>query len=432
MIAAPDQLAWLALTDILSGQPIQLPVDQTAQFDPAPIANQIMSGGPAADCFLADSLTRDLYGQPVMLSVSRLERYALCPFQHLSDHLLRLQDRPVWAPQTAETGIVLHGIMELAIDRLRQEVSAVDPADSAALLSLWQSWLQRDLEMPVRAWMDEVIRRDGLDRFLDHGLQASVGRRIRKTALSSIRAVLNHYQDQGCDTDQPFLPVILEWVFGVAGPLLSVPVADGSWMHLRGKVDRIDERLAPEGRQFRIIDYKSGNKRVDYEDLYQGLALQMPIYLAAYRQANPGVQAADAAYLHLSHPIATLSAGESTDPAAIQAKLLKAQDLRGMNLSSDDLTRLCDHALQQAARYAADMLRGAFPASPCKKPGGRPACDFCTYQALCGFDQRNNAYRRPSPLRGRKNPDGKNLSKKEEMILRLREQAGIRTDKREG
>ena len=169
-----------------------------------------------------------------------------------------------------------------------------------------------------------------------------------------------------------------------------------------------------EGRQFRIIDYKSGNKRVDFEDLYQGLALQMPIYLAAYRQANPGVQATDAAYLHLNHPIASLAAGEMTDPAAIQARLLKAQDLRGMNLSSEDLTLVCDHALQQAARLAADMLRGVFPAFPCKKIGGRPACDFCSYQALCGFDQRNDAFRRPSPLRGRKNQDGKTLSKRSE------------------
>ena len=445
MVPATEKPGWLALIELLSEKQMILPtaVHRAMPADLACLPDQLVSGQPPADSQLAADLTRDLYGQPAVLSVSRLERYTLCPFLHLSEQLLHLQERPVWAPQATETGILLHGIMELAIGRLRQDLRQIDPADTGALTALWQTWLQSDLEQPVRAWMIEIIQRDGLVRFLDHGLQASVGRRIRKMAASSIQAVLHHYQDQGADADRPYLPVILEWIFGQTGQQLdgqrvndqrsaskdlALPVPEGQPIHLRGKIDRIDERTTPDGRQFRIIDYKSGNKHVDYEDLYQGLALQMPIYLAAYSQANPGLQPADAAYFHLDHPVASLAAGEMADPSAIRARLLKAQDLRGMKLTPEELERVCAHALNEASRIAASMLQGTFPAFPCKKPGRQPACVTCAFQALCGFDDRFNPYRRPEPLRCRKNPAGKTLSKKDELMLRLREQAGSQPD----
>ena len=337
-------------------------------------------------------LMHALYEAPVVLSVSQLEKYASCPFSHLADRLLALQQRPEWRPEITETGVLLHGILERAMQAIRRDQLALPETEREQLpQTFWDRWLQADLSALIDSWMRESAEREGLDRLYDIGLNASAGRRVRRTAESSLQVMLAQFRQE------KYQPVRFEWIFDPQrqGQLrLPMPTEQSVW--LRGKIDRIDHSGSDGETAFRVIDYKSGQKTADYLALYHGLALQLPIYLAAYASAHPHLKPADAAWFTVNRPFYAAKAGEQVPDDALADKLVKMQKLTSLNLESDDLIRLCRHAGRQAARLAGELLSGRFPVRPCLLPGQRAPCSWCDFRAVCRFDAAPSAWNRPA------------------------------------
>ncbi len=391
---------WLAVGQVLreAGQPIADGIDWLRRAVP----------GATKAVRIPPELVRALYASTPVMSISQLEKYAGCPFLHLATYLLALQEREIWAPEAAEAGSLLHGVVELAVEELRQSLSTLDPADQAARQTILSQWLADGLNQRVLAWMKAAADRDHLQVFFDRGIQASIGRRVRRQAKASLEAILRQYQK---DT---FQPAFLEWTFGPkASDHLTLTLADGTLLAFRGKVDRVDLRSGPEGQVFRIIDYKSGDKQADFEDLYHGLALQLPAYLEAFAQNHPDCQAEDAAYFRFNRPMFKLAAGARPDPAQIQAKIEKDFVLRGLKLPPKDLTLLRRHTLRKAGELAGCLLGGDFAVQPRKLPQKRPACDYCVMMAVCGFDGKASGYHWLEPLCGQAS------KKREELLMRI-------------
>lgn len=368
----------------------------------------------SAEVEISSGLVRSLYAEPMVMSVSQLEKYASCPFLHLAVYLLSLQERRLYQPEAAETGTLLHGVVELALAELRQDLNAIDPADLDGRQALFDRWLRDGFDPRTLKWMKTAAERDGLQRFFENGLQASAGYRVRRLASASLAAILRQYQQ---DT---FLPSFIEWHFGLGEKdHLDIQSRDGTSISFRGKVDRVDLRQDENGQHFRIVDYKSGDKKADFEDLYHGLALQLPIYLEAFARSHPGCQAEDAAYFHFDRPILNLPASSRLNAEQILSKLTGDFDLRGLKLLPDEIELLRRHSLRQAQMLTASLLDGQFAVAPRKLPNKEAACKYCLMRAVCGFDGSPNRYCRLTPLRGRTGPEGRTAGKREELILRL-------------
>lgn len=343
------------------------------------------------------SMVRALYGEWPTMSVSQLEKYAGCPFAHLADYLLALRERPVWAPEAAETGILLHGIIELALADLSVVMAPLDPADRAQWTATLDGWLAQDLEKRIAAWMQTAANRDGLQVFFEDGVHASSGRRVRRLAASSLTAMLHHYDQDG------FKPARLEWRFGPKQKdQFAINLPDGMPLALRGKVDRIDIIEQEGNRRFRVVDFKSGDRRVDYDGIYHGLALQLPIYLEAYGRNNPTYQAEDAAYFRFARPILSLPVGTGLTTEAIFRKLEKTLVLRGLGLDPEEIDLIRRHAIRRARELAERLFAGRFDVLPAKLPNRPPACKYCSLKALCGFDEDPAGFYRLTPLRSGK------------------------------
>lgn len=368
----------------------------------------------SADIKISSGLVRSLYNDPMAMSVSQLEKYASCPFLHFAVYLLALRERPVYQPEASETGTLLHGVVELALAELRLDLAGVDPADFDGRQALIDRWLREGLDPRTLIWMKTAAERDGLQRIFENGLQASVGYRVRRLASASLAAILRQYQQ---DT---FMPSFIEWHFGPGEQdQLTIDSQDGTTISFRGKVDRVDQRQDKNGQYFRIVDYKSGDKKADYEDLYHGLALQLPIYLEAFAKNHPGCQAEDAAYFHFDRPMLNLPASSRPDAEKILSLLVSDFDLRGLKLLPDEIELLRRHSLRQVQKLTASLLDGQFTVAPRKLPNKEAACKYCLMRAVCGFDGSPNRYCRLTPLRGRTNSEGKAVGKREELILRM-------------
>ena len=90
--------------------------------------------------------------------------------------------------------------------------------------------------------------------------------------------------------DSKFEPVGFELGFGFGNDMPAIKVF-GSDMNanLRGFVDRVDRCQGEEGNYFRVVDYKTGKKDMDYCDVFNGIGIQMLLYLFALEQEGENI-----------------------------------------------------------------------------------------------------------------------------------------------
>ncbi len=337
----------------------------------------------APDIQVSHAHMKAFYQPPVTLSVSQLETYADCPFKQFTERLLSLQPRPEWQPQPMETGRVLHGMLEEALRFLSR---SFDPfSDRPA--GFWGAWLDRDLTDLIGQAFEKTLEASQMKRLQEAGLNASVGRWVRKTIESTLRTIMRQLQSD------PYQPAHFEWHFsgsqGTALPL-ETPAKQTVW--LQGLIDRVDRQEEPQ-MLFRVVDYKSSDRQVNVDALYHGLALQLPVYLAAYAQVHPGARPGDAAWLSVNRPQIWYPDGNPPQADRLLADLMRKQKPVSLNLEAEDLERLCRHAVHTAGVYAGRLLTGSFAPLPSRLPGRPVPCTFCSYAAICQFDQQKGPWR---------------------------------------
>lgn len=333
----------------------------------------------------------DLYTSPVVLSVSQLEQYAACPFSHLAGRLLSLQRRPEWRPERAETGILLHGILERALVTVHNELKAqVDSLPS--LEGFWQRCLQEDWSDQIEFWLREEAEKNRLNRLFDAGLNASVAHRIRGIAKSSLYVLFDQFQKDS------YVPVEFEWIFGPEKEnALLLPTKERPVL-LRGKIDRVDYRTDQDESShpgFRVVDYKSSRRIVNDDALYHGLSLQLPLYLACYAKTHPDVKAEDAIWFTVNRPILLAKDRKKLKTGTLQQQVKQLQKPVGLQMQPDELQLLCQHAIKKAAQWAEQLLRGEFAAYPLRLPRRTLPCAYCDFSAFCRFDANRDPFHRP-------------------------------------
>jgi ATP-dependent helicase/nuclease subunit B len=360
-----------------------------------------------ASARLSRGMLARLYGHTLKSSVSRLEKYRLCPFSYFAAYGLKLRPRRRYQLTPADRGDLFHHVLAEVGRKL---------SDSPT------GWQQVDADL-AGLLVEEALTAY-LPQFLSGILQSSaryayLQGRIREALVAAVLLTAEHMR-RG-----KFVPVAYEFRFGAGGeaPAFHIPLDDGRALLLTGQIDRIDMALDTESGQayLRVIDYKTGNISLKREDIAAGLRLQLLVYLQV-ALANSVLftpapaQAAGIYYaplhdqLELSTPAAEgIPAGLKlcgltvADAAAVQ---LADPGLRGNSellpvgynpdtgsfysrpapLTPTELSLMREQLAQTLKDTAAAMLDGMIEASPLID-GGFDACAFCDHQTVCGFDR---------------------------------------------
>ncbi|MHB1452876.1 MAG: PD-(D/E)XK nuclease family protein [Saccharofermentanales bacterium] len=351
--------------------------------------------------------------QPEM-SISQLEKYAACSFSHYSQYLLKLQVRDRREIQTAEFGSVLHGIVELAVRKFTEEYNnAVDDAARRAVIIRYS---QEDYDETALRLMKETAVRDHLGMFLDTGNFASRGRPSAKLAAAMLKQIFKNYV-----TDS-LLPEKVEWEFSSqnGNALEILPDADFPVM-FRGKVDRIDG----DGNLFRIVDYKSGAKKVDFDLWYSGLSLQLPAYVAAYMQNYPGRIPADAGYLQFVRPIIDMRNKDISDiEQTVEAEISKKTRLSGTGMTSGQMAAAAGYTISKMRSLSSGLLHGRYGVNPKKIEKGTLPCEYCDYPGFCGIEKNTDNITTLRRFAAGIGENGKKLNRRDAYIRLIEEERG--------
>ncbi len=358
-----------------------------------------------------------LYGKRVPMSASRMDRYKSCHFSYFMEYGLRAQPREPALFKAPEYGTFVHYVLQQVLQS-----------------EGWRPGMDRKA---LRALTDEMVERYTAEEL--GGLENESARfrylfqRLRKTVYAVVENVTEELERSD------FRPIAFELGFGRRGDLPPVEVRWGDvTVSISGFVDRVDG-WEHDGRLYlRVVDYKTGRKSFDLTDIWNGLGLQMLLYLFTLKEEGRDlfgggeIVPAGVLYLPARETVISGSGGMSEeerrraadrelrrkglvleDPAVLDA--MERPDGKGLRflpvtlsartgeitgealVSAERLGRLEKHIHRILTEICRELSAGNISADPYWRGERQNACQYCLYADACHFEEGKGDLRRWLP-----------------------------------
>ncbi|WP_458407402.1 helicase-exonuclease AddAB subunit AddB [Anaerotignum sp.] len=281
---------------------------------------------------LAPKTAKALYGKNILSSVSRLERFAGCPFSFFAEYGLKAEERRLYQLHTPDLGSLFHEVLELFSNKLEE--------DSLR----WTDLTKEHTKTLIETCVDEAAPHLSDRILMESAANKYLIRRLKRVSVKAAWTLVQHLQ-MG-----EFIPAGYEVGFGVheALPPIVIELGDGGSLILNGKIDRVDLLDAEGTRYVKIIDYKSGNKTFSFQDIYYGLQLQLLIYLDAYlkyyKKTGAELKPGGVFYFRIAEP--TLSLDSEVSAEQIEKTLFENMRMSGLLLQEDAIIESLDRSLK--------------------------------------------------------------------------------------
>ena len=340
-----------------------------------------------------------LYGSCLNLSASQIDRQAECRMSYFLKYGMRARERKEAAVDPAEFGTYVHAVLENTARRVME------------LGGFHQVSLEETMDIAM-GYSEEYAK----ERFsqIDSQRSAYLFRRNRRE-LEMVVAELWEELKQS-----EFSPEDFEVGFGEGEKMegISVP-SDSMAAVLRGFVDRVDIWQENGRHYFRVVDYKTGKKDFDYCDVFNGVGLQMLLYLFALEREGQAVVgqhpiAAGVQYFPARAPL--ISADGVVTEEEAQNLRLKQWKRKGLLLSDEQVLQAMEpgekmlrlscarkkdgtvtgdladrRQLKMLEKYifrwlgkmVDDIASGNVEPNPYTRGTSHDACAFCPYGAVC-------------------------------------------------
>ncbi len=342
---------------------------------------------------------RSLYGDTLNLSASQVDRQAECRLSYFLKYGLRAKERKEAAVDPAEFGTYVHAILENTARCIR---------DLGGFSSVS---LEETLEIAHR-FSDEYAQ----ERFsqLESDRLTYLFHRNMQELDMVVRELWTELRES------LFLPEGFEVNFGSADGLPPIAIPNSAMNAiLRGFIDRVDVWQSGGSSYYRVVDYKTGRKDFDYCDIFNGVGLQMLLYLFALRDCGTdllgqrpvpaGVQyfPARAPYLSSEGRLDESEAEKERqsqwkrkglllqDEAVLQAMepgekpkrlcytVRKDGTIAGDLADREQLKLLEGYIFHALAEMVEDIASGNVEPNPYTRGTSHNACTFCPYGSVC-------------------------------------------------
>lgn len=362
------------------------------------------------------SLTKEtvtkLYPKQIKASVSRLETYYRCSFQHFAKYSLGLKERKTFKLDAPDIGQLFHEALKIITEWIQEEGT-----DYAKLTKEnANGYAKRAVHQLAPVLQHRILYSSNRYQYIQQKLQQVIA---RATFVLSEQA-----------RKSEFSPIGLELGFGLEQdadlPPITLELPNGFELVLRGQIDRVD-RASQNGQLYlRIIDYKSSAHQLRLLDVYYGLSLQMLAYLdvvLAHSEQWLGIKASPAGvlYFHVHNPM--ISGKIPLNEQAIEKEIFKQYKMQGLLVRDEGIVQLMDtslssgtsqiipaglkknggfyshskvaddetfsvlqnHIHQLMTKAGIDITTGEIDLNPFQHKQ-QNACTFCPFKSVCQFD----------------------------------------------
>ena len=333
---------------------------------------------------------RMIFGDKLHLSKSQISSFAECPYKYWCEYVLKLREQKVSAISYADSGTVIHYVLENLLKKLKKEDGTLESIADDELISTVDSL--------IREYISEI--NCPLPPSVMYNLS-----RIRDLALIMAKSIVEEFESS------LFRIVAFEKPISDRKPDALKPMeirlddSDSSpVVSLGGVVDRIDCFESENRKYIRIIDYKTGTHKYDVSKISTGADLQLPAYLFTttieqnhdfFGEGDKDVFPASALFLSAEESegkISPVRSGFTLNDSELLHAASPALDPKvlGMSIKKDgtpsaksdfneesihNINTLMQQTISDTAR---NMYSGKAPRTPSKE-----ACGFCSMKSTC-------------------------------------------------
>lgn len=340
-----------------------------------------------------------LYSNRLKLSASQVDKLADCRFHYFLRYGLHAKELKPAEVDPAEFGTYVHAVLENTAKEVceRGGFHEVSQAETLAIA-------MKHSEHYVT------------ERFKQ--LDAQRANYLFNRNTHELQLIVNELWDEL--SNSAFAPVGFEVSFGDEAQMPAIDCSGSKLQaQIRGFVDRVDVWRNDQNNYFRIVDYKTGKKDFDYCDVFNGLGLQMLLYMFALEQNGEELLGADpipvgVQYFPARVPyIATDGQVSDEEANALRMKnwkrngLILADDsvldamgtettaskmpfsrkkdgtISGDVAKSEQFSLLKDYIFGILKRMVDDIASGNIEPNPYTRGSSHDACAFCPYGAVC-------------------------------------------------
>ncbi len=356
-------------------------------------------------------------GGDFVLSPSRLENFAQCPFKHFVNYGLRPKEHRDFVISPLERGNIHHECL-LMLSEWLSEPSQKGRFAITDARSRWMSVTEEELEDKLNEIIEEIQKRESAEVLSSSSEQSYRLIRIKEICLKFALRMVSHVRS-GSISKMAFEA---QFGKGQAFPPLRISTPAGE-VYIEGKIDRVDLLASNDGPKLKVIDYKSGLRKFDRKSAEAGLELQLGIYLEA-ALAGGDVEPAGVFYYNIANPqlksgldqfvadeisedlwekireayrmdglfIKDSSVLDSIDSNRVQGSkseiinyiLYKNGNEDGSGVDAEEFEEFRRNFKQVLEETCARLISGEIDIAPRKGSG---ACEYCDYRAICAFDR---------------------------------------------
>ena len=364
----------------------------------------------SSDIPLSEDVLEGLFGERMVTSYSRIEKYRECPFKYFCTYTLKLSPEPKASLGAPEIGNTVHKILEELVPVfVRMNENGEEITNDF-------------IKETVKNKLSEI-----LGRFM-HGSGSAVTKRFEYMFTRLEHSINSLCIEVAAELKESrFVPADFELKLSYDGevPPVEAELSDGRKLAIIGAIDRVDMYKDEKTGEswIRITDYKTGSKEFKLEDAKEGFNLQMLLYLYALTSKETDkygkVKPAGVIYRMVLPPVKDnagfdeISADDFTELESVSAvsglvvsdeDILYAMEpalgkkgrfipyaeskgkIKGI-MPSDELAELLEDAVKKASELADEIAHGSKSMRPVKE-SNRDACAYCDYKDICRFKEK--------------------------------------------
>ncbi len=306
-------------------------------------------------------------------SISQLETYARCPFKYFSERILNLEtiEEPEEGLEPIQFGTILHRILFLFYTEITKQ--------KIYLKNCPENDFNKAKKLLFQIAEDEINKLN-----INTPLAFFEKEKIFGINGDEKQSILYKFLENEIKEDNNFIPTFFELEFGNINSNdkeKSQKKFDGLMIdaiELNGKIDRID--IDENNLLYKVIDYKTGSKKIETKNVKAGLELQIPVYLLAAK--NILRKTFDKKFNPYSGEIYSLKLSENN----FGYKKIKMERGGKKNISIEEIIKsninMMNNSIDKIKDYVTAISDGHFQLSQLKDRENI-VCRYCDFKSIC-------------------------------------------------
>lgn len=280
-------------------------------------ALEILSGNEPFG-FKESENSKELFGNDVYISASKVESFYNCHFAYFMRYGLGAEPLKEATLDPAQSGTIIHLVMEEILKKYPQAKFIDTPDDE----------LREAVSAVLKAYLEEKMGgvEEKSERFMKLFYRLVD---ISMTIIERLKVEFGVGEFAPCDFELR--------IGGSDIPAYELPLDEGK-VRVTGSIDRVDLMEKDGIKYIRVVDYKTGQKEFKLSELFDGLNIQMVLYLMALEKNGKkyygDIIPAGVLYLPSRIGLSSYLGERNPDNVTIEKQKRKSGKLSGMILDS--------------------------------------------------------------------------------------------------